>query len=34
MALDLCTSDWILLLDADEVLTPALQDEDNQVAGG
>jgi glycosyltransferase involved in cell wall biosynthesis len=27
VALDLCTSDWILLLDADEVLTPALQDE-------
>ncbi|HZB87437.1 MAG TPA: glycosyltransferase family 2 protein [Terracidiphilus sp.] len=27
VALDLCTSDWILLLDADEVLTPALQGE-------
>src|ERR1035437_5816758 len=27
VALDLCTSDWILLLGADEVLTPALQDE-------
>ena len=27
VALDLCTSDWILLLDADEVLTPALQNE-------
>src|ERR1035441_3720101 len=27
VALDLCTSDWILLLDADEVLTPGLQDE-------
>ncbi len=27
VALDLCTSDWILLLDADEVLTPELQDE-------
>jgi glycosyltransferase involved in cell wall biosynthesis len=27
VALDLCTSDWILLLDADEVLTPALQEE-------
>ena len=27
VALDLCTSDWILLLDADEVLTPSLQDE-------
>lgn len=27
VALDLCTSDWVLLLDADEVLTPALQEE-------
>jgi glycosyltransferase involved in cell wall biosynthesis len=27
VALDHCTSDWILLLDADEVLTPSLQDE-------
>jgi glycosyltransferase involved in cell wall biosynthesis len=27
VALDLCTSDWILLLDADEVLTPGLQNE-------
>ena len=27
VALDLCTSDWILLLDADEVLTLGLQDE-------
>jgi glycosyltransferase involved in cell wall biosynthesis len=27
VALDLCTSDWILLLDADEVLTPELQSE-------
>jgi glycosyltransferase involved in cell wall biosynthesis len=27
VALDLCTSDWILLLDADEVLTAGLQDE-------
>ena len=27
VALDLCTSDWTLLLDADEVLTPELQDE-------
>ncbi len=26
-ALDLCTSDWTLLLDADEVLTPELQAE-------
>jgi glycosyltransferase involved in cell wall biosynthesis len=34
VALDLCTSDWILLLDADEVLTPALQDEIRQVLSG
>lgn len=27
VALDLCTSEWILLLDADEVLTPELQTE-------
>ena len=27
MALNLCTSDWTLLLDADEVLTPELQKE-------
>ncbi len=27
IALDLCTSEWILLLDADEVLTPELQAE-------
>jgi glycosyltransferase involved in cell wall biosynthesis len=27
VALDLCTSDWILLLDADEVLSAELQDE-------
>jgi len=27
VALDLCTCDWILLLDADEVLTPELQTE-------
>jgi glycosyltransferase involved in cell wall biosynthesis len=27
VALDLCTSDWIFLLDADEVLTPELQAE-------
>jgi glycosyltransferase involved in cell wall biosynthesis len=31
VALDLCTSDWILLLDADEVLTPGLQDEIREV---
>ena len=31
VALDLCTSDWILLLDADEVLTPALQEEIRQL---
>jgi glycosyltransferase involved in cell wall biosynthesis len=34
VALDLCTSDWILLLDADEVLTPALQDEILEVLSG
>jgi len=31
VALDLCTSDWILLLDADEVLTPELQEEIRQL---
>jgi glycosyltransferase involved in cell wall biosynthesis len=31
VALDLCTSDWTLLLDADEVLTPALQGEIRQL---
>jgi len=31
VALDLCTSDWILLLDADEVLTPELQQEIRQL---
>jgi glycosyltransferase involved in cell wall biosynthesis len=31
VALDLCTCDWILLLDADEVLTPGLQDEIRQL---
>ncbi|MGA2560362.1 MAG: glycosyltransferase family 2 protein [Terracidiphilus sp.] len=31
VALDLCTSDWILLLDADEVLTPELQNEIRQL---
>ncbi len=37
VALDRCTSDWILLLDADEVLSPELQDEIRQLlacAGG
>ena len=34
VALDLCACDWILLLDADEVLTPALQDEIRQVLNG
>jgi glycosyltransferase involved in cell wall biosynthesis len=33
VALDLCTSDWILLLDADEVLTPGLQNEIRQLLG-
>ena len=27
MAIDACTSDWILQLDADEVVTPELRDE-------
>jgi glycosyltransferase involved in cell wall biosynthesis len=31
VALDLCTCDWILLLDADEVLTPGLQEEIRQL---
>ena len=31
VALDLCTSDWTLLLDGDEVLTPALQEEIRQL---
>lgn len=31
VALDLCTSDWTLLLDADEVLSPELQDEIRQL---
>ena len=31
VALDLCTSHWTLLLDADEVLTPALQQEIRQL---
>jgi len=34
VALDLCTSDWILLLDADEVLTPELQQEIRQLLAG
>jgi glycosyltransferase involved in cell wall biosynthesis len=34
VALDLCTSDWILLLDADEVLTPALQAEIRELLSG
>jgi len=33
VALDLCTSDWILLLDADEVLTPELQAEIQALLG-
>ena len=31
VALDLCTSDWIFLLDADEVLTPELQQQLQQL---
>ena len=34
VALDLCTSDWVLLLDADEVLTPGLQDEIRRLLAG
>lgn len=34
VALDLCTSEWILLLDADEVLSPELQAEIQQVLRG
>ena len=34
VALDLCTSDWILLLDADEVLTPELQKEIRSLLAG
>lgn len=34
VALDLCTSDWTLLLDADEVLTPELQAEIQQLLSG
>src|SRR5258707_11655948 len=34
VALDLCTCDWILLLDADEVLSSALQEEIRQTLAG
>src|ERR1039458_7918468 len=34
VALDLCTCDWILLLDADEVLTPESQREIQQLLAG
>jgi glycosyltransferase involved in cell wall biosynthesis len=34
VALDLCTQDWILLLDADEVLTPELQVDIQQLLAG
>lgn len=34
VALDLCTSDWILLLDADEVLSPGLQREIRDLLAG
>jgi glycosyltransferase involved in cell wall biosynthesis len=34
VALDLCTSEWILLLDADEELTPELQAEIRTLLGG
>ncbi|MFZ0745604.1 MAG: glycosyltransferase family 2 protein [Terracidiphilus sp.] len=34
VALDLCTSDWSLLLDADEVLTPELQAEIQKLLSG
>jgi len=34
VALDLCTSDWILLLDADEVLSPELQQEIRTLLAG
>ncbi len=34
VALDLCTSDWILLLDADEVLSPELQAEIRELLNG
>lgn len=34
VAVDLCTSEWILLLDADEVLTPGLQAEIRELLSG
>jgi glycosyltransferase involved in cell wall biosynthesis len=34
VALDLCTQDWILLLDADEPLTPELQKEIRELLAG
>jgi len=34
VAIDLCTRDWILLLDADEVLTPGLQQEIRDLLAG
>jgi glycosyltransferase involved in cell wall biosynthesis len=34
VALDLCTSDWILLLDADEQLSPGLQQEIQELLSG
>ncbi|WP_239461779.1 glycosyltransferase family 2 protein [Occallatibacter savannae] len=34
VALDLCTGDWTLLLDADEVLTPELQREIQELLAG
>src|SRR5579872_469054 len=34
VALDLCTCDWTLLLDADEVLTPKLQQEIRNLLAG
>src|ERR1700741_504810 len=34
VALDLCSSDWIFLLDADEVLSPELQQEIRDLLAG
>jgi glycosyltransferase involved in cell wall biosynthesis len=34
VAIDLCTCDWVLLLDADEVLTPELQTEIRRLLSG